>query len=39
MFLDLFKGEGRRMSSRFHNFVDDINQGNEGERFAQDFIT
>ena len=27
------------MSSRFHNLVDNVNQGNEGERFAQDFIT
>ena len=38
-FLVLFKSGGRRMSSRFHLFVYNINQGNERKRWVQDFIT
>ena len=30
MFLVLFKGGERRVSPRFHLFVSDVNQGNEG---------
>ena len=29
-FLVLFKGGKRRVSPRFHPFVSDVNQGNEG---------
>ena len=29
MFLVLFKVGGRRVSTRFHFFVPDVNQGNE----------
>ena len=38
-FLVLFKIGGLRMSSKFHLFVYDVNQGNERERLAKDFIT
>ena len=37
-YLVLFKVGGRKMSPRFHLFVSDINQGNEGVGWVQDFL-
>ena len=37
-YLVLFKGWGHRMSPRFHLFVSDVNQENEGTRWVQDFL-
>ena len=34
----LFKGEGRRVRLRFHFFVSDANQRNEGEGCVQDIL-
>ena len=36
-FLVLLKGRGCRLGSRFHLFVSDVNQGNEGADWIQDF--
>ena len=33
-----FKGGGLRMSPRFHRFVSDVNQGNKGAGWLQDFL-
>ena len=30
VFLVLFIDEGHRVSPRFHHFISDVNQGNEG---------
>ena len=37
-YLVLFKGRGHKMSPRFHVFVSDVNQGNDGMEWAQDFL-
>ena len=37
-YLVLFKGGGCNMSPRFHLFVADVNQGNEGVGWVQDFL-
>ena len=37
-YLVLFEGGGHRMSPRFHIFISDVNQGNEGVRWVQDFL-
>ena len=37
-YLVLFKGGGHKMSSRFRLFVSDVNQRNEGVRWAQNFL-
>ena len=37
-YLVLFKGGGHKMSPRFHLFVSDVNQGNEGVGLVQDFL-
>ena len=37
-FLVLFKSEGRRVSPRLHIFVSDVNQGNDGVGWVQDFL-
>ena len=34
----LFKGGRHRMSTRFHLFVSNVNQGNEGARWIQYFF-
>ena len=36
-YLVLFKDEGHKMSSSFHLFVSDVNQGNKGVGRVQDF--
>ena len=38
-YLVLFKDGGHKMSSRFHLFVSDVNQGIEGVGWVQDFLT
>ena len=38
-YLVLFKGGGHKISPRFHLFVSDVNQGNEGVVWVQDFLT
>ena len=37
-YLVLFKDGGHKMSPRFHLFVSDVNQGNEGLGWVQDFL-
>ena len=37
-YLVLFKSGGHKMSPRFHLFVSDVNQGNEGVGWVQDFL-
>ena len=37
-FLVLLKGGGCRVSPIFHIFVSDVNQGNEGAGWVQDFL-
>ena len=37
-FLVLFKGGGRRVSPRFHLFVSDVDQWNEGAGWIQDYL-
>ena len=37
-YLFSFKGEGHKMSPRFHLFVYDVNQGIDGPRCVQDFL-
>ena len=37
-YLVLFEGGGHRISPRFHFFISDVNQGNEGVRWVQDFL-
>ena len=37
-YLVLFKGEDHKMNLRFHLFVSDVNQGNEGVGSVQDFL-
>ena len=37
-YLVLFKDGGHNMSPRFHLFVSDVNQGNEGMGWVQDFL-
>ena len=37
-YLVLFKGRGHKMSPRFHLFVTDVNQGNRGVGWVQDFL-
>ena len=37
-YLVLFKDGGHKMSLRFHLFVSDINQGNKGLGWVQDFL-
>ena len=37
-YLVLFKGGGHKMSPRFNLFVSDVNLGNEGVGFVQDFL-
>ena len=37
-YLALFKGGEHKMSPRFHLFVCDVNQGNEGVEWIQDFL-
>ena len=37
-FLVLFKGGDCRVSPRFHLFVSDVNQGNGGAGWVQDFL-
>ena len=37
-YLVLFKCGGQKMSLRFHLFVSDVNQGNEGVGWVQDFL-
>ena len=36
--LVLFKGGGCRVSPRLHGIVSDVNQGNNGVRWVQDFL-
>ena len=37
-YLVLLKGGRHKMSPRFHLFVSDVNQGNEGVGWVQDFL-
>ena len=37
-FLVLFKSGGRRLCPRFHLFVSDVNQPNEGAGWLQDYL-
>ena len=37
-YLVLFKGGGHKRGPRFHLFVSDVNQGNEGVGWVQDFL-
>ena len=37
-YLVLFKSGGHKMSPKFHLFVSDVNQGNEGVGWVQDFL-
>ena len=37
-YLVLFKGGGHKMSPRFHLLVFDVNQGNKGVGWVQDFL-
>ena len=37
-YLVLFKGEDHKMNLRFHLFVSDVNKGNEGVGWVQDFF-
>ena len=37
-YLVLFKDVGHKMSPRFHHFVSDVNQGNEGVGWVEDFL-
>ena len=37
-YLVLFKDGGHKMSPRFHLFVSNVNQGNEGVGWVQDFL-
>ena len=37
-YLVLFKGGGHKMSLRFYLFVSDVNQGNKGLGWVQDFL-
>ena len=37
-YLVLFKGGGHKMSRRFHLFISDFNQGNEGVGWVRDFL-
>ena len=34
----IFKGGGRRVAPRFHVFVSDVDQRNEGAGWVQDYL-
>ena len=38
MYMVLFRGARHKMSPRFHLFISDVNQGNEGVGWVQDFL-
>ena len=37
-YLILFKDGGRRVRPRFHLFASDVNEGNEGAEWVEDFL-